>query len=129
MNQINQIDASNAWAVGRFDAIATSANVPSEVRAYLPSIQWFSAATHINGGVSGVFKAEARDEDSAKNLRDVLNGLIALAKMQSASRPELKTMVDSLVLSGEGKDVALSFVLPSELFNALEALKQLEQAH
>jgi hypothetical protein len=125
MDQIGQIDASNAWAVGRFDAIASSAHLPSEIQSYLPAIQWFSAATHINGGVSGVFKAEARDEEAAKNMRDVLNGLLALAKMQAANKPELKTMVDSLQLSGDGKNIALSFMLPSELFQALEQLKEL----
>jgi hypothetical protein len=127
MRQIGELEASNAWAVGRFDAIANSAQVPSEIQAYLPAIQWFSAATHINGGVSGVFKAEARDEESAKNMRDVLNGFLALAKMQSSTHPELKTMVESLQLSGDGKNVAVSFTLPSELFDALEQLKKLEQ--
>ena len=128
MSHISQLDASNAWAVGRFDAIANDAHVPSDIKSYLPAIQWFSAATHVNGGVQGVFKVEARDEESAKNIRDVLNGLLALAKMQAGSKPELKTMADSLQLSGDGKDVALSFVLPSELFDALAQLKQLEQA-
>jgi hypothetical protein len=126
MRQIGELDAANAWAVGRFDAIAGSAQVPSEVQAHLPAIQWFSAATHINGGVSGVFKAEAKDEEAAKNMRDVLNGFLALAKMQSSSRPELKTMVDSLQLSGDGKNVAVSFTLPSELFDALQQLKELD---
>jgi hypothetical protein len=127
MRQIGELDASNAWAVGRFDAIAGSAQVPAEVRAYLPAIHWFSAATHVNGGVSGVFKAEARDDESAKNMRDVLNGFLALAKMQAGSKPELKTMVDSLQLSGEGKNVAVSFTLPTELFDVLQQLKQLER--
>lgn len=126
MRQIGELDASNAWAVGRFDAIAGSAQLPSEIQAHLPAIQWFSAATHINGGVSGVFKAEARDEEAAKNMRDVLNGFLALARMQSSARPELQTMVDSLQLSGDGKNVAVSFTLPSELFDALRQLKQLE---
>ena len=127
MRQIGELDASNAWAVGRFDAIANSGHLPSEIQAHLPAIQWFSAATHINGGVSGVFKAEARDEESAKNMRDVLNGFLALAKMQSSAHPELKTMVESLQLSGDGKNVAVSFTLPSELFEALAQLKKLEQ--
>jgi hypothetical protein len=127
MRQIGEIDAANAWAVGRFDALANSSHVPSEVQSYLPAIQWFSAATHINGGVNGVFKAEARDEEAAKNMRDVLNGFLALAKMQASSKPELQTMVDSLQLSGEGKNVAVSFTLPSELFEALKQLKELEQ--
>ena len=58
----------------------------------------------------------------AKNLRDVLSGFLALAKMQAGSKPELKTMVDSLQLSGDGKNVALSFTVPTELFDALEAM-------
>jgi hypothetical protein len=127
MRQIGELDAANAWAVGRFDAIAQSAHVPSEIQAHLPAIQWFSAATHVNGGVSGVFKAEARDEESAKNMRDVVNGILALAKMQASAKPELKTMVDSLQLSGDGKNIAVSFTLPSELFDALQQLKELEQ--
>jgi hypothetical protein len=128
MRQIAQLDASNAWAVGRFDALANHATVPAEIQAHLPAIQWFSAATHINGGVSGVFKVEARDEESAKNMRDVLNGLVALGKMHAGARPELRTMVDSLQLSGDGKNVAVSFTLPSELFQALEQLKKLDEA-
>lgn len=127
MRQINDLDAANAWAVGRFDAITGAGRLPTEIQAHMPAIQWFSAATHINGGVSGVFKAEAKDDESAQNLREVVRGFLALAKMQASSKPELKTMVDSLQLSGDGKNVAISFMLPSELFDALEQLKKLEQ--
>jgi hypothetical protein len=128
MRQIEQLDASNTWAVGRFDLLANSAHLPAEVQAHVPAIQWFSAATHINGGVSGVVKAEAKDDESAKNLREIVQGFLALAKMQSASRPEIKTVVDSLQVSGEGKSVALSFSVPGELFDALEALGKAHQA-
>jgi hypothetical protein len=129
MRQINDLEGSNAWAVGRFDAIASEARLPSEISAQLPSIQWFSAAGHINGGVSGVFKAETRDEESANNLRDVLRGFVALAKMQAGSRPELKGMVDSLLLAGDGKTVSVGFTVPNEVFDALEMMgkKHLEQ--
>lgn len=127
MRQIGELDTANAWAVGRFDALAQSNHIPAEIKSRLPAIQWFSAATHINGGVSGIVKAEARDEEAAKNMRDVVNGFMALARMQSSSQPELKTMVDSLQLTGDGKNVAVSFTLPSELFDALQQLKELER--
>ena len=45
-----------------------------------------------------------------------------MARMQADARPEFKTVVDSLQLSGDGKSVALSFSLPSELLDALEAM-------
>jgi hypothetical protein len=130
MRQINELDASNAWAVGRFDAIANDARLPSEISARLPAIQYFSAAGHVNGGVSGVFKAEARDEEAANNLRDVLRGFMGLAKMQADSRPELKGMIDSLQLAGDGRTVSIAFSVPTEVLDALEAMgKQMHQRH
>lgn len=126
MRQVNDLDDSTAWAVGRFDALATSSHLPSEIRAHVPAIQWFSAATHINGGVSGVFKAEARDEAAAQNVRDMMRGFLAMARMAAGSKPEMKTLVDSLQLSGDGRNVALAFTLPAELFDALDQLKRLE---
>jgi hypothetical protein len=127
MRLVAEMDNSNAWAVGRFDAIAREAQLPSEVQAQLPAVTWFSAAGHVNGGVSGVLKAEARDEAAAQNLRDVVRGFLAMARLQSGSRPGIQQMVDSLQLSGDGTTVALSFNLPSEFFDALEALAKQKQ--
>ena len=45
-----------------------------------------------------------------------------MVRMQANTRPELKTVVDSLQLTGDGKNIALSFTLPSELLDALEAM-------
>ena len=102
--------------------------LPSDVQAQLPAVTFFSAAGHINGGVSGVLKAEARDEAAAQNLRDVVRGFLAMARLQSGSRPGIQQMVDSLQLSGEGTTVALSFNIPSEFFDALEAIARQKQA-
>ena len=122
MRLVAELDSSNAWAVGRFDAIANEARLPSEVRSQIPSIAWFSVAGHVNGGVNGVVKAETRDEAAAQNLRDVVRGFLALAKMQAGTKPGMKEMADSLQLSGEGKTVALAFTIPNEFFDALEAM-------
>ena len=122
MKLVNELDNANAWAVGRFDAIAGQAGLPSELQAQLPQITWFSAAGHINGGISGQFKAEAKDEASAKNLRDVLGGFLAMARMQAANKPALQQLADSLILSGDGKNVALAFTIPTEVLDVLEGL-------
>ena len=121
MRLVSDINASNAWAVGRFDAIAGKADLPG-LQAQMPALSWFSAAGHLNGGVSGTFKAEAKDDEAAKNLRDMLRGIVAMAKLQASEKPALKTMVDSLELGGEGKTVAVAFSVPAEVFDALEAL-------
>ena len=67
-------------------------------------------SSHIDGGLRGTLRAEARDEAAANNLRDVVRGFMALAKMQTASKPELQAMLQSLELGGTGKTVSLSFV-------------------
>ena len=73
----------------------------------------------VNGGISGVLRAEARDEVAAENLRDVIRGFIALAKMQAGSRPEILASVQALQLGGTGKTVALSFDVPEAVFELL----------
>lgn len=122
MRLVADLGTNNAWAVGRFDAIADRADLPSEMLSQVPAITWFSAAGHVNGGLSGLLKAEARDEASAQNMRDMLRGFVAMARMQAGSRPEMQTMVDSLQLGGEGRTVAMSFTLPTEVFEALGAI-------
>jgi hypothetical protein len=127
MKLVNEINNANAWAVGRFDAIADKAGLPVEVRNAMPSISWFSAAGHINGGVSGTFKAEAKDEATAKNLRDVMGGFLAMAKMQAQNKPGMQQLADSLVISGDGNSVALAFDIPAEVLDVLEALANSRQ--
>ena len=127
MRQIDQFETSNAWAVGRFDAIPSAGHLPKRDSGAYARNPVVLGGRHINGGVSGVFKAETRDEESAKNIRDIMSGFIALAKMQAGSHPSCDHG-RNLQLSGEGKNIAVSFTVPSELFDALQQLKQLEQA-
>jgi len=122
MKLVNEIDNANAWAVGKFDAIAEKAGLPSEISTAMPAISWFSAAGHVNGGISGTFKAEAKDEATAKNLRDLMGGFLAMAKMQAANKPGMQQLADSLVISGEGNSVALAFSIPSEVLDVIEGL-------
>lgn len=121
MRLVRSLGAGNAWAVGRFDALASQAKLPGGLTAQLRPITWFAASAHVNGGLRGVLRAETRDEASADNLRDVARGFLALAKLQAGSRPDLQTLVQSLDLGGAGTTVALSFSLPVEMFDRLGA--------
>src|ERR1051326_7511637 len=120
MTLVKTLDwGNNAWAVGRFDALTAQAHLPENVSSKLPAITWFSIGAHIDGGIRGAVRAEARDEEAANNLRDVVRGFLALAKMQAGSRPDIQIMMQSLELGGTGKTVALSFVVPSQAFDVL----------
>lgn len=121
MELVADIDSgNNAWAVGRFDAIQNQAHLPADIASKLPAIKTFAVMTHVDGGVSGTLRAEARDDQSAENLRQVLQGLLALGRMQSD--PKATAIINSLQLSGSGKTVALSFAVPSEVFEMLGTL-------
>jgi hypothetical protein len=116
MNLVKSLDSGNAWAVGRFDAVR--ARIPSGL-TQLPAITWFSVSGQVNDGINAVVRAEARDDESATNLRDVVRGFLALAKLQAASKPELQALVQSLELGGSGRTVALSFSVPGAVFDLI----------
>jgi len=107
--------SSQVWAVGRFDALASQAALPSGLAAHLQPVAWFAASGRVNGGLTGVLRAETRDEASANNLRDVIRGFLALTTLQASSRPDLQSLVRSLNLRGTGTTAALAFELPGEL--------------
>jgi hypothetical protein len=121
MSLARSLEAGNMWAVGRFDVLESQAHLPAEVTTRLPAITWFAVSGHVNGGVRGLIRAEARDEEAANNLRDVVRGFVALGKMQAGSRPDVQALMQSLELGGTGKTVALSFNVPAEIFEAVAA--------
>jgi hypothetical protein len=124
MELVKDIDDSNCWAVGRFDALVSQAKLPEGVVNQMPSVRWFSASGHIDGGLRGAIRAEARDEQAGQNLRDVVQGFLALAKMQAGSKPELQPLLNSLQLSGTGKTVSLRFEVPVQVIDLVTNAKK-----
>ena len=103
---------NNAWAVGRFDLLASQAKLPGRHRAPDSARQVVRRRRHINGGVSAQLRAEANDDQAAENLRGVVNGVISLARLQGQNDPKLTSLIQSLQMSGSGKTVQLSFTRP-----------------
>jgi hypothetical protein len=122
MRLVRGVDDGTVWGVARFDMI-TGARLPAEVTSRLPAISWVSAKGVINGGVEGLISAEARDEMAAQDLRQVIQGFMALARMQAGQHAEVAELVNSLQLSGQGKTVTLGFSVPAAMIDALGALR------
>jgi len=123
MKYISEIQSGqSAWAVGRFDAISKSQDLPEQIKQHLPAVQWFSLSTRINGGVSGSLRADASDDAAAENLRDVVRGGLAMGRLVSGEDVRLKLLLDSLQMSGSGKTVALSFAISPEMVDALHGI-------
>jgi len=119
---VRGLESGNAWVVGRMDVLRERAKLPDIVANQIPPITWFSVLGHVDGGFQARLTAEARDEDSANMLRDVVRGFLALARLQTGSKPEFQRFVDSLQLGGTGTTVSLALDVPAQVFDALSAM-------
>jgi hypothetical protein len=118
---VRDLQGGNAWVVGRMDVLRERAKLPDIVASQIPPITWFSVRGRVDGGLQAVLTAEARDDESANMLRDVVRGFLALAKLQSSSKPEFQRFVQSIQLGGNGKTVSLALEVPAQVFETLGA--------
>jgi hypothetical protein len=119
MGLVRSLDRGNVWAVGRFDALTAQAKLPANVASQLPPITWFAVSGHVNGGLLADIRMQTRDEESANQFRDVVQGVIALGKLQANDHPELESLLRSIQLSGSGTTIAVSFELSPETIDLL----------
>ena len=128
VSHIREIEGGNAWVVGRVDSLRQASQLPPMLASQIPPISWFSVRGHVDGGIQARITAEAKDDESANQLRDVVRGFLALAKLQTSSKPEFQRFVQSLQLGGAGKSVTLSVEVPAQVFDLLgTALPKLQQ--
>ncbi len=129
MAYVNDIRAGqSAWAVGRFDAVQKTTEIPDQIKQHMPEVKWFSVMAHVNGGVSGTLRADTTDDLAAENLRDVIRGGLAMGRLVSGQDEKIKILLDSLQMSGTGTTVALTFSVSSEMVDVLAGLAKLADA-
>ena len=106
---------SDAWAIGALDGPGAAAWMPQGLDPGALRVNAFSVAGRVNGGIRLALTAETPDEAASQNLRDILQGFIALARMQAAAQPEVAAILDSMRLRATpGEQVVhLSMTLPS----------------
>ncbi|HEY6214984.1 MAG TPA: hypothetical protein VIW45_21975, partial [Vicinamibacterales bacterium] len=119
MALVNDVDDGTAWSVAKFDSISGRAPLPGGVVNQLPPINWLAASGRIDSGLHGLVRAEAQDEQSARDLRDVVQGFLSLARLQGSREPAYKGMLDSVMLNAQGKSVSLSFDLTPAVLDVL----------
>ena len=122
MRLVKDVYDGNAWAVARVDALTGGQQLPAELAKQLPPINWFAASGHVNGGIRGRIHAEARDEAAATDLREVIQGFISLARLQTGQRAEFADLMNSIQLGGQGTTVSLGFEVPAEMIDAIGAI-------
>ncbi len=132
MKYVGELSGTNtAWAVGKIEGVGTDTNIPQQARDQLANIQWCMVSAHIDGGVSGMARAIARDDQAGDNLRDVVRGGLAAARLMAGKDARIDAVINSVQVTGTGKDVGITFVVPNEvldMINGLAGLGRLQQS-
>ena len=108
---------NNAWAVAEFEGKDATAYVPENLLSQVPPIAAMAVSGRVNGGLSAALTVEARDEQSGQDLLAVIQGLVALARLQVGTRPDLRGVLDSVQLVHVGHSVTLEVDLPPEILD------------
>jgi hypothetical protein len=129
MKLINDLKTgSNAWVAGRFDAVSGHVGMPQAAKDQLSTVQYFAIGAHVDGGVKGTVRAEARDDKAAEDLRAIVNGALAAGRLVSGTQQNkaLETAINSMQMSGTGKTVAITFAVSPEMLDMLNGLAGLK---
>jgi hypothetical protein len=114
---------STFWMVGDQTLLANlPKSVPmggSESAVTLPALQSLVVSGDLEPVVSVAITGDAADELSAKNLADVVRGLVAILSMQGGQKPELKQLASAVSVTTEASRVVVNARIPYELIEAL----------
>ena len=124
MGMVKDFDGGNAWAIAHVESLAGSNVIPQEIRQQLPPVTWLAVNGRVDDSIRAMVRAEARDEAAATNLRDVVRGLVALARLQTSQHPQLGELVNTIELGGQGTTVTLGFTVPPSVIDLLGKMKE-----
>jgi hypothetical protein len=121
MTLVGQVEGAGntAWAVGGLEAVTNHPGLPPQVRDQLPGIEWMAVSARINGGLDGRLFAQARDDQAATDLRAVVNGALAAARLMGGQDRRFDPVLNSVQVTGVGRDVDLTFHVPTQVLDMI----------
>jgi hypothetical protein len=120
MRFISTVQGSgNAWLVGRAGQMTNQPQIPELVRSQLQDIEWLSVSADMDRDLRGLVRAEARDEAGGQQLRTLLAGTIAAARIFGEQDVRLAAALNSMQVAGTGRNVELSFEVSAGLLELL----------
>jgi hypothetical protein len=118
---------STFWMVGDQSLLAS---LPTSIPApgasagggsmTLPALTGLTVTGDLDPQVSLAVTGEARDAAAARNLADVVRGLVAMASLQAAQKPELSQLASAVSVTTEENRVLVSARIPYETLDALQ---------
>ena len=108
---------SHAWVAGRADAVGGEHALPDAMKEPLSAVEWFAFGAGVDRTVTGRLRAEARDEKSGQELRNMVNGALSMARIMAGKDARLTGLLDSVQATGTGTQMEVSFTVPPEVID------------
>jgi hypothetical protein len=118
MKFVDDVDNGDAWIVGRVDTLA-QARLPEPVKDQLSAVQWFALSAGIDQAVTGRLRAEARDPEAGEQIRAVVNGALAMARLMADKDKRLDGVLNSVQATGTGVQIDVAFTVPPDVLDFL----------
>ena len=117
---------STFWVVGDQSLLAQmpTGNGSPAAGMQIPQLKGLLVTGELDPLVTLDVVGDAADAKGATQLAQMVQGLVALASMQAAQKPELKDLPNAFSVTTEGSSVHLSARLPYELMDALHGRKK-----
>lgn len=122
---------STFWMVGDQSLLA---NLPSSIPGpggsgpgaalNLPALKSLTIVGDLDPQVALSLTGETADGEAARNLADVVRGLVAIAALQARQKPELQQLASAVSVATEANRVLVSLRIPYELLDALQPKPQ-----
>jgi hypothetical protein len=118
---------STFWMVGDQSLLASlptsipapGASADGTATMTLPALTGLIVTGDLDPQVSVAITGEAKDALAAKNLADVVRGLVAMASLQAQQKPELQQLASAISVATEENRVLVNARFPYELLEAL----------
>jgi len=128
MASIQSIEAGNqVWAVGDFsikDLSNLGVRAPAPALDMLKSLQSGTYQMRVDTGIHAHAIGNFGDAESVRNLTDLADGALAIAKLQFAKqRPEMLPVLDGILVSGSGTTLTVRVEQSAEQLKLLKDLK------
>ena len=119
---------STFWMVGDQSLLASlptsmpapGASADTAGTLSLPALTGLTVTGDLDPQVSVCVTGDAKDALAAKNLADVVRGLVAMASLQAQQKPELQQLASAVSVATEENRVLVSARVPYELLEALQ---------
>ena len=118
---------STFWMVGDQSLLASlptslpapGASADGAASMALPALTGLTVTGDLDPQVSLAITGEAKDALAAKNLADVVRGLVAMASLQAQQKPELQQLASAVSVATEENRVLVNARFPYEMLEAL----------